>query len=48
VKSVSLQTAEMMSDLLRLYSRHGYLETRRALPAHGDDRHLRVHMKKLL
>jgi GNAT superfamily N-acetyltransferase len=43
-----LQTAEMMSDLLRLYSQHGFLETRRALPAHGDDKHLRVHMKKLI
>jgi GNAT superfamily N-acetyltransferase len=48
VKALSLQTAEMMSDLLRLYSQHGFLETRRALPAHGDDKHLRVHMKKLL
>ncbi len=48
VKALSLQTAEMMSDLLRLYSQHGFLETRRALPAHGDDKHLRVHMKKLI
>jgi len=48
MKALSLQTAEMMSDLLRLYSQHGFLETRRALPAHGDDKHLRVHMKKLL
>ena len=48
VKALSLYTAEIMSDLLRLYSRHGFLETRKALPAHGDDKHLRVHMKKLL
>ncbi len=48
VKALSLQTAEMMSDLLRLYNQHGFLETRKTLPAHGDDKHLRVHMKKLL
>ncbi len=48
VRVLSLQTTEMMSDLLRLYSQHGFLETRRAPPAHGDDKHLRVHMKKLL
>jgi GNAT superfamily N-acetyltransferase len=48
VKALSLQTAEMMSDLLRLYNQHGFLETRKALPTHGDDTHLRVHMKKLL
>ena len=48
VKALSLQTPEMRSDLLRLYNQHGFMETRRALPAHGDDKHLRVHMKKLL
>ena len=48
VKAISLQTAEMMTDLLRLYARHGFRETRKALPAHGDDEHLRVHMEKRL
>lgn len=48
VKALSLHTAEMMSDLLRLYNRHGFLETRKALPAHGGDKHLRIYMKKLL
>ena len=48
MKALSLQTAEMMSDLVRLYNRHGFLETRKALPEHGDDKHLRVHMKKVL
>ena len=48
MKALSLQTAEMMSDLVRLYSRHGFLETRKALPEHGGDQHLRVHMKKEL
>jgi GNAT superfamily N-acetyltransferase len=48
MKALTLHTAEMRSDLLRLYNRHGFLETRKALPAHGDDKHLRVYMKKLL
>ncbi len=48
VKVLSLETAEMMSGLLRLYARHGFRETRKALPAHGNDEHLRVHMIKRL
>ena len=48
MKALSLLTAEMMCGLLRLYTRHGFLVTRKALPAHGGDEHLRVHMKKLL
>ena len=48
VTALSLQTAEMMSDLLRLYRRHGFLLTRKALPTHGRDNHLRVHMLKRL
>lgn len=48
VEAISLQTAEMMSGLLHLYRRHGFLETRRALPAHGGDDYLRVHMTKRL
>ena len=48
VKTLSLQTAEMMSDLLRLYHRHGFLVTRKAHPTHGRDNHLRVHMMKRL
>ena len=46
--SLALQTAEMMTDLLRLYSRHGFVETHRLLPEHGDDDYLRVHMSKQL
>lgn len=45
-KIMQLQTAEMMGDLLRLYQRHGFVETHKALPAHGEDKHLRVHMEK--
>ena len=48
VTALSLQTAEMMSDLVRLYRRHGFLLTRKALPTHGRDNHLRVHMLKRL
>lgn len=48
LKSLGLNTAEIMPDLIRLYTRHGFVETRRALPDHGGDQHLRVHMKKLL
>ena len=48
MKSLSLLTPEMMSGLVRLYTRHGFRETRKALPAHGGDEHLRIHMKKLL
>ncbi len=46
--ALTLFTAEMMSDVVRLYDRHGFLVVRKALPAHGRDEHIRVHMKKLL
>jgi GNAT superfamily N-acetyltransferase len=46
VSTLSLQTAEIMDHLLRLYTRHGFVETHRALPDHGDDDYLRVHMAK--
>ena len=45
---LSLFTAEIMTDLLRLYERHGFVETARALPDHGEDNYLRIHMKKFL
>ncbi len=48
MNALSLQTAEIMTDLLRLYDRHGFVETHRALPHHGDDEYLRVHMTKKL
>ena len=48
VKVLSLVTAELMSGLLRLYARHGFWITRKALPEHGEDKHLRVHMIKRL
>ena len=48
ITKLSLHTAEIMPDLVRFYLRHGFLETKRVLPEHGDDQHLRVHMHKLL
>ena len=46
--SLHLDTAAMMSDLLRLYDRHGFKEVRRGPPGHGRDRHIRVFMEKRL
>ena len=48
VTALVLQTAEMMDHLLRLYARHGFVETSRMLPEHGDDTFKRVHMRKQL
>lgn len=46
VERMSLDTAMMMDDLLRLYRRHGFREVRRGPPEHGKDTHLRVYMVK--
>jgi len=48
LETLSLETAEIMTDLLRLYERHGFKEVKRAPPAHEDDRYLRVYMSKRL
>jgi hypothetical protein len=45
---MSLNTAEMMEDRVRLYSRHGFRIVRRGLPEHGRDAHVRVYMVKEL
>ena len=47
-RSISLDTALMMNDLLRFYHRNGFKEVSRALPKHGKDPHMRVYLKKLL
>jgi GNAT superfamily N-acetyltransferase len=48
VQALSLNTAEMMEDRVRLYSRHGFKIVRRGLPDHGKDAHVRVFMVKEL
>jgi ribosomal protein S18 acetylase RimI-like enzyme len=48
VQTLSLTTAEMMEDRIRLYRRHGFEIVRRGLPEHGKDAHMRVHMERVL
>jgi GNAT superfamily N-acetyltransferase len=45
---LSLNTAEMMEDRVRLYARHGFAIVRRGPPEHGKDAHVRVYMEKRL
>jgi ribosomal protein S18 acetylase RimI-like enzyme len=47
-RSLSLDTPEMMEDLIRLYRRHGFEIADRGPPNHGLDAHVRVHMVKPL
>ncbi len=44
--AITMFTAEIMTDLLRFYTRHGFAETGRGLPPHGKDSVLRVFMRK--
>lgn len=46
--TLSLNTAELMEDRVRLYSRHGFRVVRRGPPEHGKDAHVRVYMEKAL
>jgi len=48
LQTLSLTTAEMMEDRIRLYRRHGFEIVRRGLPEHGKDAHMRVHMERVL
>lgn len=48
LRTLSLTTAEMMEDRVRLYRRHGFAIVRRGLPEHGKDAHMRVHMERVL
>lgn len=48
MRTLSLTTAEMMEDRVRLYRRHGFEIVRRGLPEHGKDAHMRVHMERVL
>jgi len=46
--TLSLNTAEIMEDRVRLYSRHGFAIVRRGPPEHGKDTLMRVYMEKPL
>ena len=46
--TLSLHTPLIMEQLVRFYKRQGFRESHRALPKHGLDSHLRVHMNKPL
>ncbi len=46
--SLSLETAEMMEHLVRLYGGFGFEIVGRGPPAHGKDPHMRVKMLKRL
>jgi GNAT superfamily N-acetyltransferase len=48
MKTLSLNTAEIMKDRVRLYSRHGFAIVRRGPPEHGKDTLTRVYMSKPL
>jgi GNAT superfamily N-acetyltransferase len=48
IKTIRLNTAEMMGGLLRFYRSHGFDETHKALPGHKGDTHIRVYMVKIL
>lgn len=48
IRTLSLNTAEMMEDRVRLYRRHGFGIVRRGPPEHGKDAHVRVYMTKPL
>jgi GNAT superfamily N-acetyltransferase len=47
-RTLSLNTAEIMGDRVRLYARHGFAIVRRSPPEHGKDAYLRVYMERVL
>jgi len=47
-RMLELDTAEIMTDLPRLYHRHGYSAARKGLPKHGRDQFTRVYMQKAI
>lgn len=48
VETIALNTAEMMTHLLKLYRTEGFQELRRGPPDHGLDAHRRVYFEKRL
>ncbi|MDX8355635.1 GNAT family N-acetyltransferase [Cognatiyoonia sp. IB215182] len=45
---LELDTAEVMTDLLRFYEKLGFTINRRGLPEHGRDNFIRVYMEKAI
>lgn len=48
VRALELDTAEIMTDLLRLYGRYDFEVDRKDSPKHGRDSYLRVFMRKTI
>lgn len=48
IKKLTLDTAIMRSDLIRLYERHGFRVLKEGLPKHMKDNHVRAFMEKSL
>ena len=48
IEELTLETAEMMSGLVRLYERHGFRTVRRGPARHDLDRHPRLYMMKVI
>ena len=48
ITKLSLDTARMMTDLIRLYKKLGYRIINEGKPKHGKDSHVRVYMEKTL
>lgn len=46
MRTLSLNTAEMMEDRVRLYRRHGFVIASVGPPDHGKDPHMRVFMMR--
>ena len=46
--ALKLNTPEIMTDLLRLYHRHGFSAVRKGLPEHRRDQFTRVFMQKTI
>jgi ribosomal protein S18 acetylase RimI-like enzyme len=48
IKKLTLDTAKMRADLIKLYERHGFRVFNECQPKHGKDNHVRVFMEKSL
>ena len=48
IKKLTLDTAKMRADLIKLYERHGFRVFNEGQPKHGKDKHVRVFMEKSL